>query len=102
LRGPLFKWVERSDTHQSQFAKLMGFAKGSTHPTRFFDDLGSVKVPVKVIAGELDLSCTPELMKRDIVEQLPTAALRIIPNAAHMVSLEKTSELVRLLLAETP
>jgi hypothetical protein len=30
----LVGWVERSDTHQSQFAKLMGFAKGSTHPTR--------------------------------------------------------------------
>jgi hypothetical protein len=22
-----------SDTHHSQFAKMMGFAKGSTHPT---------------------------------------------------------------------
>jgi hypothetical protein len=33
LRGQLVGWVERSDTHQSQFAKLMGFAKGSTHPT---------------------------------------------------------------------
>jgi hypothetical protein len=30
----LVRWVERSDTHQSQFAKLMDFAKGSTHPTR--------------------------------------------------------------------
>jgi hypothetical protein len=30
----LLGWVERSDTHQSQFAKLIGFAKGSTHPTR--------------------------------------------------------------------
>jgi hypothetical protein len=26
-------WVERSDTHQLPFAKMMGFAKGSTHPT---------------------------------------------------------------------
>jgi hypothetical protein len=25
--------VERSDTHQFPFAKMMGFAKGSTHPT---------------------------------------------------------------------
>jgi len=30
----LVGWVERSDTHQPQFAKLMGFAKGSTHPAR--------------------------------------------------------------------
>jgi 3-oxoadipate enol-lactonase len=67
----------------------------------FFVGLASIKVPVKVITGELDLSCTPELMKRDIVEQLPTATLQVIPDAAHMVSLEKTSELVRLLLAET-
>src|SRR5262249_28405427 len=26
--------VERSDTHQSRRAKMMGFANGSTHPTR--------------------------------------------------------------------
>jgi hypothetical protein len=26
-------WVERSDTHQLMFAKMMGFAKGSTHRT---------------------------------------------------------------------
>ncbi len=26
-------WVERSDTRQLRFAKMMGFAKGSTHPT---------------------------------------------------------------------
>jgi hypothetical protein len=26
-------WVERNDTHQLPFAKMMGFAKGSTHPT---------------------------------------------------------------------
>jgi hypothetical protein len=25
--------VERSDTHQLPFAKMMGFAKGFTHPT---------------------------------------------------------------------
>src|SRR5258707_12109768 len=28
-------WVERSDTHQSKLAKMMGFAKGSTHPTSY-------------------------------------------------------------------
>jgi hypothetical protein len=28
-------WVERSDTHQLLFMPLMGFAKGSTHPTRW-------------------------------------------------------------------
>jgi hypothetical protein len=29
---PIQGWVERSDTHQLLFAKMMGFAKGSTHP----------------------------------------------------------------------
>jgi hypothetical protein len=33
-------WVERSDTHQSEFAK-MGFAKSSTHPTRLRQRLDS-------------------------------------------------------------
>jgi hypothetical protein len=28
----LVGWVERSDTHQLQLAKVMGFAKDSTHP----------------------------------------------------------------------
>ncbi len=67
----------------------------------FFRGLAGVKVPVKVIAGALDLSCPPELMKRDIADQLPAATLHVIPNAAHMVSLENTRELVRLLLAGT-
>jgi hypothetical protein len=28
-------WVERSDTHQSAFETVMGFAKCSTHPMHF-------------------------------------------------------------------
>jgi hypothetical protein len=33
LFGPTFLPSLESDTHQSQRAKMMGFAKGSTHPT---------------------------------------------------------------------
>ena len=28
------RWVKRSDTHQLQLPKMMGFAKSSTHPAR--------------------------------------------------------------------
>jgi hypothetical protein len=38
-----------SDTHQSKFAKmeLMGFAKGSTHPTGCADPAGFVEAVVE-------------------------------------------------------
>lgn len=67
----------------------------------FFSELGNIKMPVKVIAGELDLSCPPELMKNDIAKQIPNATLSVIPGVAHMISLEKTDELVKLLLADS-
>jgi hypothetical protein len=46
----LVGWVERSDTHQSRLAKMMGFAKGSIHRSnygtelRFFRDLTVRKI----------------------------------------------------------
>lgn len=64
----------------------------------FFPQLSSIKVPTKVIAGELDVSCPPELMKNDIAAQIPGAKFVIIPGASHMVTLVKAKELAVVLL----
>src|ERR1700682_4117306 len=70
-------WVERSDTHQLPFAKMMGFAKGSTHPTgchrnfdgqrygRFYKWRDDAMVPLicpscqNVFAGKASMPATP-------------------------------------------
>jgi hypothetical protein len=33
--------VERSDTHQLQLAKMMGIAKGSTHPCTNYEEIST-------------------------------------------------------------
>ena len=51
-------WVERSDTHPLQFAMVMGFAKGSTHPTgyaRFLHVIASeAKQSILSLRGGMD------------------------------------------------
>jgi len=58
-------WVERSDTHQLQLAQAMGFAKGSTHPTRRRRGTYAVAVIAKFAdyagAGHLAAPCADPL-----------------------------------------
>jgi hypothetical protein len=72
-------WVERSDTHQFPFAKMMGFAKGSTRPGchrnfdgqrhgRFYKLRDDGMVPLicptcqNVFAGKASMPATPLLL----------------------------------------
>jgi 3-oxoadipate enol-lactonase len=64
----------------------------------YYSQLASVRAPTKVVAGELDAAFPPELMKKDIAMQIPGAHLIVIPGAAHMIALEKGSELATALL----
>ncbi|PRC94093.1 Alpha/beta hydrolase family [Solimicrobium silvestre] len=63
-----------------------------------FKRLPSIQIPTKVIAGELDVSCPPELMRNDIAQQIPNARMHVIAGATHMISLTKPVELAALLL----
>lgn len=60
--------------------------------------LQTIMVPTKVIAGGLDVSCPPLLMKHDIAQRIPGAVMFVIPGATHMVSLTKPAELAAILL----
>lgn len=61
--------------------------------------LHHIRVPVHVVAGELDTSATPELMSA-IAEQIPAARFSMLPGAAHMLALEAPDALAKLLLAD--
>lgn len=65
-----------------------------------FPFLGKIKVPTKVIAGELDVSCPPELMRNDIASQIPNARFHVVPRASHMLTLSSPVELAKVLSAE--
>jgi 3-oxoadipate enol-lactonase len=50
--------------------------------------LGGLGVPTLVLAGELDASCTPKIM-RAIAERIPGAAYDELPGTPHMQTLER-------------
>jgi 3-oxoadipate enol-lactonase len=58
--------------------------------------LGTLDLPVRVIAGELDPSSTPAGM-RAISDAIPGAEFVVVPGAPHMLSLERPTELAALL-----
>lgn len=62
-----------------------------------YDKLPLISVPTKVIAGEIDVSCPPDLMRNDIASRIPHAIMHVIPGASHMVSLSKPAELAALI-----
>jgi 3-oxoadipate enol-lactonase len=58
--------------------------------------LGSISLPVRGIAGELDPSSTPAGM-RAISDAIPGSEFLVVAGAPHMLSLERPTELARLL-----
>ena len=60
------------------------------------DRLGEIAVPTRVIAGELDPSTPPELM-REIADRIPDASFHVVAGGPHMLSLEGPTELAALL-----
>jgi len=59
------------------------------------DLLPNVKVPVLVIAGEVD-SFTPPDVSRAMAEAIPEAELALLPGGSHLLPLEQHEEVVRL------
>lgn len=59
--------------------------------------LAEVKVPTLVIVGELDLEEMIVLADR-LVAEMPNAQKEMVPNAAHMVNMEKPDEFNRIVL----
>ena len=61
------------------------------------DRLGEISVPTQVIAGELDPSAPPDLM-REIAARIPTASFHVVPRGPHMLSLERPVELAAVII----
>jgi 3-oxoadipate enol-lactonase len=58
--------------------------------------LGRITVPTRVIAGELDAASPPQAM-RAIAVDIPNAEFSVVPDVAHMISLQKPHELAAIL-----
>jgi pimeloyl-ACP methyl ester carboxylesterase len=67
-------------------------------------NLPALKTPTLVVCGQHD-ELTPPRYSQFLADQIPNAVLRIIPDAGHMVMLEKPQEMAAILvkqLAEIP
>jgi 3-oxoadipate enol-lactonase len=60
-------------------------------------DLGAIRAPVLVIAGEDDQATPPE-HARGIADAIPDARLEVLASAAHLASVEQPDAVTRLLL----
>ena len=71
------------------------FTACDTFDTR--DALGGIKVPCLAICGEKD-QLTPPRYSQYLADHIPNAELQVIPEAGHMVMLEKPVEVTEALL----
>ncbi len=96
-RDPLASHVELArqmlsecepDTGRSAILPLLG--------VDLIDELEHLEMPVLVVGGTADI-LTPPLEARRLARHIPGARLHLIERAGHMVMLERTDELHRLL-----
>jgi 2-succinyl-6-hydroxy-2,4-cyclohexadiene-1-carboxylate synthase len=71
---------------------LRGLGTGRMPP--LWDQLGALKVPTLLLAGDLDTKYAQ--IARQMAEQLPNAQLRIVAGAGHTIHLERQVDYVRL------
>jgi len=57
----------------------------------------NIEVPVWVVAGAEDKAITPAVLQREIVEKLAQASLHVMPDAGHLIPLEKPAETIHFI-----
>ena len=62
----------------------------------FVNRLGSLRAPVRIVAGELDASMTPSAMQ-ELHSYLPRSRYHVLPGAPHMMTLESPAAVARVL-----
>ncbi len=60
--------------------------------------LGEIRVPTLCIAGEVDASSSPEIVKR-MADAIPGARFAVVPGAPHMLFIEQPAEVAHLIRA---
>ena len=59
----------------------------------FSDELGRIDVPVLVICGDCDQVDPVDVVRREVVQRIPGASLRVLPGVGHLSPLEAPAEL---------
>ena len=55
--------------------------------------IAGIKIPVTVLCGDSDPVIAPDLLRGDLIDRLPSAQLKIVPKAGHLLPFE-TPEIV--------
>ena len=60
--------------------------------------LPKISVPMTIVAGGADQTITPALLRRELLERVPTATMSIIPGAGHLLPMEAPDGLGEIIL----
>lgn len=91
-------WAVRYARDCVDRADLNGWLAGwnALHALDIADELASIRVATRIIAGEADMSTPPNLMEG--MKTIPASTFTVISDAPHMLSLTHPAELADLLL----
>ncbi len=60
--------------------------------------LPKISLPVTIVAGGADQTITPALLRRELLQHVPTATMSIIPGAGHLLPMEAYDEVADIIL----
>ncbi len=100
--------LSRSDREQ-QVADMLATSKAAweawlSHGSRenISSSLTKISLPVTIIGGGADRTITPALLRRELLDRLPTATLSVIPGAGHLLPMEAHDEVAGIILSPQP
>jgi pimeloyl-ACP methyl ester carboxylesterase len=93
----LESYAERSPDGADHFGEIVAksLAMFASEPELTVDDLGTISVPVLVMAGDDDAITLAHTCS--LYESIPGAQLAVVPGASHALPMEQPEETVRLI-----
>lgn len=95
LTGKIFERSINDNLRSSEAAWKAWLERGSREDIS--SEVEQIKVPVSVVAGELDEAMTPELLRGEVVRRIEDAKLIIVPKVKHLLPLEAPAAVANLI-----
>lgn len=95
LSGEIFERSINDNLRSSDAAWKAWLESGSREDIS--SEVGRIKVPVLVVAGEKDEAMTVKLLKREVVRRIEGARLLVVPEVKHLLPLETPATVADLI-----